>query len=91
METKELTPEQIKALNKLGFKFFLGSFVNGVYHAAMLVLMNVVTTLAVLALELPEFLMYVGAGIFVFKRMFSISKQSHDTFMSEVKKITDQQ
>jgi hypothetical protein len=93
METKTLTPEQLKALDKLGLKFFLGSLWNAVYHAIMLVLMNVVTTLAVIDLELPDFFMYAGAlvaGIFVFRRMLSITKQSHDTFILEVKKITEQ-
>jgi hypothetical protein len=93
METKTFTPEQQKALNKLGVKFLLSSLLNGAYHAAMMVLMNVVTTLAVLALELPEFLMYIGAGvagIFVFRRMLSIAKQKHDTFILEAKKIIEQ-
>ena len=93
METKELTPEQVKQLNKLALKFFLGSFVNGAYHALMLSLMNLVTMLAVLALELPELLMYVaaiGEGIFVFSRMLSVAKESHDKFVSDAKKITEE-
>ena len=93
METKILTPEQIKALNKLALKFFLASLWNGAYHALLLVMLNFVTTMAVLALELPEFLMYVGAigaGIFVFRRMLSITKESHDRLILDTKKITEQ-
>ena len=92
-EEKALTPEQIKALDKLSRNFLLGSVLTGVYHAIMLTLMNVVITLAVLALELPELFMYVGAivaGVFVFRRMLSITKEKHDRLSLEVKKITEQ-
>ena len=90
-ETKP-TEEQLKQLDKLHFKFFISSMLNAVYHALLLVAFNVVTTLAVLALELPEFFMYAGAlvaGIFVFRRMLSITKESHDRLTLEVKKIYD--
>jgi len=86
METKELTPEQVKQLNKLALKFFLGSFVNGAYHALMLSLMNLVTMLA----ELLMYVAAIGEGIFVFSRMLSVAKESHDKFVSDAKKITEE-
>lgn len=88
----ELTKEQREQLNKLGVKFFFNSLFIGVYHAALLVLINFVSTLAILLLGLPEWTMYLAAfvaGVIIFKEMFSKNKASHDRLLLEVKKITD--
>lgn len=88
----ELTPEQRKALEKLGLKFLAKSLLTGAHHALMLVVMNFITTTFVVLTQLPEFTMYIfsaAVAIFVFKRMFSITKENHDRLILEAKKIVE--
>lgn len=91
-ETK-LTPEQVKALNKLGLKHFFDSLLTGASSAVTLVLLNIVIVLAVKLLDLPtpvEIVANIFAAVLVFRRMLLISKESHDRFIQEANKITDQ-
>lgn len=88
----EVTPEQQKKLNELGMKYLISSFFNGVHHCLMLLAVNIVTYLAILVLQGPEWVLYAtsaGAAIFIFKRMASIGKESHDRLIKEVKKLLD--
>lgn len=89
---KELTPEQQKQIDKLGLKFLLSSIFNTFHHVVMLIAMNFIIATASVLLE-SKFVLYagaIGAGIFVFRRMMSIAKESHDRLIQEAKKITDQ-
>lgn len=89
----ELTADKRKRINKLGFKLFVGSFFNGVYHAAMLVLVNFITLLAIKLLELPDWTMYLAAfvaGVIIFNQMFKATRESQAKFVEEAKKIAEE-
>lgn len=87
----EITIEQQKRLNKLGTKLFIQSFLTGIHHAALAVIMNVILLWASLSLlSNPATAILVGSvaiGFFTFRRMHSVIKQDHVKFREEVKKI----
>lgn len=87
----EVTPEQKKQLEKLGAKLFAKSFWNGIHHALMAVVMNIVLFMAVQTfLEGNAAIGMIGAvaiGIFTMRRMHSVITQDIIKFQESAKKI----
>lgn len=87
----EITPEQRKQLEKLGAKLFAKSFWNGIHHALMAVVMNVILFMAVHTFLNGEMAVVltgsVVIGIFTMRRMHGITTKDIVKFQEEAKKI----
>lgn len=88
----EVTPEQQKELNKIGMKYLFRNFINGVHHSLMLITVNFILIMGIPLMDGPMWLVYLlsaASAFFIFRRMNSISKASHDRLLQEIKKIVN--
>jgi uncharacterized membrane protein len=92
-----VTDEQKKALNRAGFKFMLKCFWNGMQHALLGLVANVMLTLLVLAItQNPEYSKdagfvqlagCIGIGILVIMRVLAVHKENVEDLNKEVAEI----
>lgn len=88
---EQLTPEQRKAINKIGVKFSLKSAFIGMECAALAMLANLVLVMGVqIWLDGDKDVATVGSiiiGVLIFRRMFLAVNANFKTMHEEVRKI----